>query len=130
MLPRRWVSTHLRLARPLPKACQGFSKRYAIRRQLAVPDGVLNVLVPQCRRAHVSWPSLASLEPQAWRREKWGLLTDDDLDVINERQEHGDLSKDNFYPRESNDTPSEDAFCRVALGVRLSDFAIFAAGVF
>jgi hypothetical protein len=35
----------------------------------------------------VSWPSLASLEPQAWRREKWGLLTDDDLDVINERQE-------------------------------------------
>ena len=35
----------------------------------------------------MSWPSLASLEPQAWRREKWGLLTDDDLDVINERQE-------------------------------------------
>jgi len=30
-------------------------------------------------------------------------------------------------PRESNDTPKEDAFCRVALGVRLSDFAIFAA---
>ena len=30
-------------------------------------------------------------------------------------------------PRESNDTPREDAFCRVALGVRLSDFAIFAA---
>jgi hypothetical protein len=34
------------------------------------------------------------------------------------------------YPRESNDTPSANAFCRVAPNVRLSDFAIFAAGVF
>ena len=34
------------------------------------------------------------------------------------------------YPRESNDTPSENAFCRVAPSVRLSDFAIFRAGVF
>jgi hypothetical protein len=34
------------------------------------------------------------------------------------------------YPRESNDTPSENAFCCVAPGVRLSDFAIFATGVF
>src|SRR5207245_10966707 len=34
------------------------------------------------------------------------------------------------YPRESNDTPSEYAFCCVARSVRLSDFAIFAAGVF
>jgi hypothetical protein len=32
------------------------------------------------------------------------------------------------YPRESNDTPSSDAFFRVAPSVRLSDFAIFAAG--
>src|SRR5258708_35322352 len=31
-------------------------------------------------------------------------------------------------PRESNDTPSSDAFFRVAPSVRLSDFAIFAAG--
>ena len=34
------------------------------------------------------------------------------------------------YPRESNDTPSEKAFCRVAPSVLLSDFAILAAGVF
>jgi hypothetical protein len=34
------------------------------------------------------------------------------------------------YPRESNDTPSSDAFFRVAPSVRLSDFAIFAAGAF
>jgi len=34
------------------------------------------------------------------------------------------------YPRESNDTPREKAFCRVARSVRLSDFAILAAGVF
>jgi hypothetical protein len=33
------------------------------------------------------------------------------------------------YPRESNDTPREKAFCRVAPSVRLSDFAILAAGV-
>jgi len=32
-------------------------------------------------------------------------------------------------PRESNDTPREKAFCRVAPSVRLSDFAILAAGV-
>jgi hypothetical protein len=32
--------------------------------------------------------------------------------------------------RESNDTPSENAFCRVAPRVRLSAFAIFAAGFF
>jgi hypothetical protein len=31
--------------------------------------------------------------------------------------------------RESNDTPREKAFCRVAPSVRLSDFAILAAGV-
>ena len=34
------------------------------------------------------------------------------------------------YPRESNDTPSEKAFCCVAPGVRFSDFAILATGVF
>ena len=34
------------------------------------------------------------------------------------------------YPRVSNDTPSENAFCCVAPGVRLSDFAILATGVF
>jgi hypothetical protein len=34
------------------------------------------------------------------------------------------------YPRVSNDTPSEDAFRCVAPGVRLSDLAIFANGVF
>ena len=34
------------------------------------------------------------------------------------------------YPRESNDTPSEYAFCCVARSVRLSDFAIFTRGVF
>jgi len=34
------------------------------------------------------------------------------------------------YPRVSNDTPRENAFCCVAPGVRLSDFAIFATGVF
>ena len=34
------------------------------------------------------------------------------------------------YYRESNDTPSENAFCRVAPRVRLSAFAIFAAGFF
>jgi hypothetical protein len=32
--------------------------------------------------------------------------------------------------REFNDTPKLKAFCRVAPTVRLSDFAIFAAGVF
>jgi len=39
-------------------------------------------------------------------------------------------SKETGYPRESNDTPSEKAFCRVAPSVLLSDFAILAAGVF
>ena len=34
------------------------------------------------------------------------------------------------YPRVSNDTPSENAFCCVAPGVRFSDFAILATGVF
>ena len=34
------------------------------------------------------------------------------------------------YARESSDTPSINAFCCVAPGVRLSDFAIFATGVF
>ena len=34
------------------------------------------------------------------------------------------------YYRESNDTPSENAFCRVAPRVRLSAFAILAAGFF
>jgi hypothetical protein len=34
------------------------------------------------------------------------------------------------YRRESNDTPSEKAFCRVAPSVLLSDFAILVAGVF
>jgi hypothetical protein len=34
------------------------------------------------------------------------------------------------YPRESSDTPSANAFCRVAPSVRLSDRAIFLAGVF
>jgi hypothetical protein len=37
--------------------------------------------------------------------------------------------KPTHQPRESNDTPSANAFCRVAPSVRLSDFAIFAAGV-
>jgi len=34
------------------------------------------------------------------------------------------------YPRESKDTPSENAFCRVAPTVRLRDLAILLAGVF
>jgi hypothetical protein len=34
------------------------------------------------------------------------------------------------YCRESRDTPSVNAFCCVAPGVRLSDLAIFATGVF
>ena len=34
------------------------------------------------------------------------------------------------YPRVSNDTPSVNAFCCVAPGVRFSDFAILATGVF
>jgi hypothetical protein len=33
-------------------------------------------------------------------------------------------NKEASYPRESRDTPSEKAFCAVASGVRLSDFAI------
>jgi hypothetical protein len=32
-------------------------------------------------------------------------------------------------PRESNDTPIEYAFCCIARSVRLSDFAIFPAGI-
>ena len=39
------------------------------------------------------------------------------------------LTRWRAYPRVSNDTPSENAFCCVAPGVRLSDFAIFATGV-
>jgi hypothetical protein len=34
------------------------------------------------------------------------------------------------YARESKDTPSVNAFCDVAPGVRLSAFAIFATGIF
>jgi hypothetical protein len=34
------------------------------------------------------------------------------------------------YARESSDSPMLNAFCRVAPSVRLSVFAIFAAGVF
>jgi hypothetical protein len=34
------------------------------------------------------------------------------------------------YPRESNETPRENAFCLVAPSVRLSDFAILPADVF
>src|SRR6516162_7890763 len=34
------------------------------------------------------------------------------------------------YPRESNETPRENAFCLVAPTVRLSDFAILPADVF
>ena len=34
------------------------------------------------------------------------------------------------YCRESNDTPSMNAFCWVAPGVRFRDLAIFATGVF
>lgn len=36
------------------------------------------------------------------------------------------MGRNQPYPRESNDTPSVNAFCCVAPGVRLSDFAIFA----
>ena len=38
--------------------------------------------------------------------------------------------KQSRYRRKSNDTPSVNAFCCVAPGVRLSDFAIFATGTF
>jgi hypothetical protein len=46
------------------------------------------------------------------------------------RQSEGFRDADFRSQRESSDTPKVNAFCRVAPVLRLSDRAIFAAGVF
>src|SRR5262249_494701 len=57
-----------------------------------------------------------------------------DLDTAFDRRVIGQISPKRKralpYPRESNETPRENAFCLVAPTVRLSDFAFLPAGVF